>query len=138
MQTYAPGGAATLDRPATADFETAVANPAVMQPTIRVALPAYNEAESLLPLLESLHATLSLAGLPHEIVVVDDGSKDDTALIASQASFSMPVRLVQHERNQGLAAALRTGLTDAVAHAAPRGSPPCPRPGGGTREEHRR
>lgn len=119
MHTYAPGGAATLDRPTTADFEAAVAPAAATQPTIRVALPAYNEAESLLPLLESLHTTLALAGLPHEIVVVDDGSKDDTALIASQASFSMPVRLVQHERNQGLAAALRTGLTDAVDHAAP-------------------
>jgi dolichol-phosphate mannosyltransferase len=120
MHTYAPGGAATLDRPITADYESrAIAPPAVTQPTIRVALPAYNEAEALLPLLESLHATLALAGLPHEIVVVDDGSKDDTALIASQASFTMPVRLVQHERNQGLAAALRTGLTDAVDHAAP-------------------
>lgn len=119
MHTYALGGAATLDRPVTADFEAAVAPTAVTQPTIRVALPAYNEAEALRPLLESLHATLALAGLPHEIVVVDDGSKDDTALIASQASFTMPVRLVQHERNQGLAAALRTGLTDAVDHAAP-------------------
>jgi dolichol-phosphate mannosyltransferase len=89
------------------------------KPTIRVALPAFNEAESLEPLLESLHATLAAAGLPHEIVVVDDGSADDTAAIASRMSFAMPVRLVQHERNQGLAAALRTGLVDAVKHAAP-------------------
>lgn len=93
--------------------------PPVASPTVRVALPAYNEGEALLPLLESLHATLSAAGLRHEIVVVDDGSKDNTAQIASQASFSMPVRLVKHEVNQGLAGALRTGLVDAVEHAAP-------------------
>jgi dolichol-phosphate mannosyltransferase len=114
------GGAATLE-------PRGVAAPASQQPsyvpavagTVRVVLPAYNEAEALRPLLESLHATLTLAGLPHEIVVVDDGSKDDTALIASQASFSMPARLVQHDCNQGLAAALRTGLMDAVKHATP-------------------
>ncbi|MEQ8846252.1 glycosyltransferase family 2 protein [Botrimarina sp.] len=86
---------------------------------VRVALPAFNEGESLPRLLDSLHASLSAAGLAHEIVVVDDGSSDDTAEIASRASFSMPVRLVQHEHNQGLAAALRTGLVDAVRHAAP-------------------
>ncbi|MEO1498716.1 MAG: glycosyltransferase family 2 protein [Planctomycetota bacterium] len=89
------------------------------KPTIRVALPAYNEAESLEPLLESLHRTLASEDLPHEIVVVDDGSTDDTAAIASRLSFNLPVRLVQHEQNQGLAGALRTGLVDAVEHAAP-------------------
>lgn len=89
------------------------------KPTIRIALPAYNEAEALEPLLESLHRTLAAADLPHEIVVIDDGSSDDTAEIASRASFHLPVRLVQHEQNQGLAGALRTGLVDAVSHAAP-------------------
>jgi dolichol-phosphate mannosyltransferase len=87
--------------------------------TIRVALPAYNEGESLLELLESLHATLREAKLPHEIVVVDDGSTDNTAAIALEAELTMPVRLVKHERNQGLAGALRTGLVDAVRHAGP-------------------
>lgn len=87
--------------------------------TVRVALPAYNEAESIGALIASLHASLESAGLPHQIVVVDDGSSDDTAQIVSRASFSLPVRLVQHHRNQGLAAALRTGLVDAVRHADP-------------------
>lgn len=90
-----------------------------VKPTIRLALPAFNEEESLEPLLESLHRTLAAADLPHEIVVVDDGSSDATAEIASRVSFHLPVRLVQHEQNQGLAAALRTGLIDAVQHAAP-------------------
>lgn len=120
MHDYLPGGSATLDSPPAVDSRLEP-HPAALDyhPTIRVALPAYNEAEALQPLLESLHATLAAAGLPHEIVVVDDGSSDDTAEIASRASFSMPVRLVQHRQNQGLAAALRTGLVDAVDHAAP-------------------
>lgn len=120
MHDYLPGGSATLDSPPAVDSRLEPHSAALdYHPTIRVALPAYNEAEALQPLLESLHATLAAAGLPHEIVVVDDGSSDDTAEIASRASFSMPVRLVQHRQNQGLAAALRTGLVDAVDHAAP-------------------
>ncbi|TWT48710.1 glycosyltransferase family 2 protein [Botrimarina hoheduenensis] len=90
-----------------------------VKPTVRLALPAYNEAESLEMLLESLHRTLAAAEIPHEIVVVDDGSSDETAQIASAASFRLPVRLVRHEKNQGLAAALRTGFIDAVEHSAP-------------------
>ncbi len=86
----------------------------VAGPTIRVALPAYNEGEALTPLLVSLHETLAAAGLRHEIVVVDDGSSDNTADVATQASYAMPVRLVKHAQNQGLAGALRTGLLDAV------------------------
>lgn len=87
--------------------------------TIRVALPAYNEEEAIEPLIRSLHETLSEIGIQHEIVVVDDGSTDDTAVIVSRLSFSLPVRLVEHDVNQGLAGALRTGLADAVAHSAP-------------------
>lgn len=124
MSTPAPQsdspGLATLERPEPATApSTSSDGLAVSQPTVRVALPAYNEAEALEPLLVSLHETLAAAGLPHEIVVVDDGSSDDTAAIAGHASFSMPVRLIQHEQNQGLAGALRTGLVDAVKHARP-------------------
>lgn len=120
MSTPARGSAAVLEAPGPETRPGLLPLDAErVGPTVRVALPAYNEAESLEPLLEALHATLAGAGLPHEIVVVDDGSSDDTAAIASRMSFHMPVRLVQHERNQGLAGALRTGLLDAVQHAAP-------------------
>ena len=119
--------AAVLDRPTR--LRTAPVRPAPLPThspggrqavgTVRVALPAYNEEASLPPLLESLHATLAAAGLPHEIVVVDDGSSDGTAEVAREASLSLPVRLVSHPQNRGLAAALRTGLEDAVAQASP-------------------
>ncbi|MEO0530002.1 MAG: glycosyltransferase family 2 protein [Planctomycetota bacterium] len=122
MTAFETGGTATLDQaiaPAGATADKFDGTPGVITPTIRVALPAYNEAEALEPLLASLNGTLATTGLPYEIVVVDDGSTDDTAQIASHASFSMPVRLVKHEQNQGLAGALRTGLLDAVKHADP-------------------
>jgi dolichol-phosphate mannosyltransferase len=58
--------------------------------------------------------------LPYEVVIVDDGSSDDTAKIASQMSFQMPVHLVQHEQNQGLGVTLRDGLREAVDRAGDR------------------
>lgn len=122
MTAFESGGAATLDPPlatSARELREVGTQDGSCLPTIRVALPAYNEAEAIEPLLVSLHQTLSAAGLPHEIVVVDDGSSDDTAEIASRASFSMPVRLVRHEQNQGLAGALRTGLLDAVENSDP-------------------
>jgi dolichol-phosphate mannosyltransferase len=51
---------------------------------------------------------LESLGRPYEIVVVDDGSSDATAAEAER--LGGPVRLVRHQRNQGLGAALRTGF----------------------------
>ncbi|MEM9187473.1 MAG: glycosyltransferase family 2 protein [Planctomycetota bacterium] len=89
------------------------------RPRLLIALPAYNEEESLAPLLDGIGVALAGTGLDYEIIVVDDGSQDDTARIASQASFRLPVTLIEHERNSGLAAALRTGLEAAAARARP-------------------
>jgi dolichol-phosphate mannosyltransferase len=50
---------------------------------------------------------------------VDDGSRDATAAVAREAAARLPVIIVPHSVNQGLAAAIRTGLTTAVAEAGP-------------------
>ncbi len=84
-----------------------------------VVLPAFNEAEALTPLLERMRNDMREAGLQYEVVVVDDGSSDETALVASHASFDMPVTCVCHEKNQGLAAAIRTGFRSALAITSP-------------------
>ena len=69
---------------------------------IFMALPAFNEEQALPELLERIGEAFADSGLPYEVVIVDDGSSDDTAKIASQMSFQMPIHLVQHEQNQGL------------------------------------
>ncbi|MCG8450546.1 MAG: glycosyltransferase [Pirellulales bacterium] len=85
----------------------------------RIVLPAYNEAEALSSFLDEICETLAEMGLEHEILVVDDGSKDDTAKIVLETGLRLPVRLIQHEVNQGLAAAIRTGLVAGAENAAP-------------------
>ncbi len=85
-----------------------------------MALPAYNEQEALPELLERIGEAFADSGLPYEVVIVDDGSSDDTAKIASQMSFQMPIHLVQHEVNQGLGTTLRDGLREAVDRAGER------------------
>lgn len=85
-----------------------------------LALPAYNEEEALPELLERVGEAFADSGLPYEVVIVDDGSKDDTAKIAAQMSYQMPVHLVQHEQNQGLGVTLRDGLREVVDRAGER------------------
>ncbi|WP_146514046.1 glycosyltransferase [Rubripirellula amarantea] len=79
-----------------------------------MALPAYNEEEALPELLERIGEAFADSNIPYEVIVVDDGSKDDTAKIVSQMSFQMPIHLVQHQVNQGLGVTIRDGLREAV------------------------
>jgi dolichol-phosphate mannosyltransferase len=86
----------------------------LVKQTVYVVLPAYNEQEALAPLLDSIRAVLDGGPWPYKVIVVDDGSRDATALVASKATFVMPIELVEHRVNRGLAAALRTGLAAAL------------------------
>ena len=87
---------------------------------VLMALPAYNEEVALPELLERIGEAFADSGIPYEVVIVDDGSSDDTAKIASQMSFQMPIHLVQHQQNQGLGITLRDGLREAVDRAGER------------------
>lgn len=83
-------------------------------------LPAYNEEASLAELLERIDEAMFEAQLPFRVVVVDDGSKDDTLAIARSAQGVLPVEIVVHEVNLGLGAAIRDGLLYATRKARPR------------------
>lgn len=76
-------------------------------PQISVIIPAYNEAEGIPNLLEKIVS--SGYHTSYEVIVVDDGSSDDTALIVSR----FPVRLLKHHTNKGYGAALKTGIRKA-------------------------
>ena len=74
---------------------------------VAVVIPAYNERESLPGVLDAIPRT-TVNDL--NIIVVDDGSTDDTASLAAKHGADWVVR---HDHNRGLGAALRTGLAKA-------------------------
>ncbi len=76
--------------------------------------PAYNEEESLPPLLDRIQRVFKNYQRDYNVIIVNDGSSDDTELIASQYSFRMPLTLVNHEVNKGFGAAVETGMSAAA------------------------
>lgn len=77
-------------------------------PELSILVPAYNEATTIGRVL----AALCEMPIPHEVIVVDDGSNDGTAGIVGGHP---DVRLLRHEVNQGKGAALATALAEARA-----------------------
>ena len=81
---------------------------------ISVVVPVYNEAPSLPQLVEELSAALDDLGEEWEVVVVDDGSTDDTFTTLTRLNAEHPsVRAVRLRRNSGKAAALDVGFAEA-------------------------
>jgi dolichol-phosphate mannosyltransferase len=77
-------------------------------------IPTYNEAGNIGPLLQ--RATAALAGIAHEIIIVDDGSTDGTADRVREASARLPfVRLVVRQDERGLASAVVRGWQSSQA-----------------------
>src|SRR5579863_2906229 len=81
----------------------------VRQPYLSVLIPAYNEERTLEHVIDAvLKVTEDL-----EIVVIDDGSSDDTWQVMQSHVDGERVRSVRHEVNRGKGAAIRTGLNKA-------------------------
>lgn len=82
-----------------------------------VLIPAYNEVENMPDLVRELRATFEEYGLDGEVVLIDDGSTDDTAAVARREAAGWGAfRVVSHRRNFGKTEAMLTGAeaTDAA------------------------
>jgi len=78
---------------------------------LSVVIPARDEAGCIASTVEHLHVELRLAGIPHEIVVVDDGSNDGTwGLLQGLAGRITELRPVRNEGEHGFGRALQRGL----------------------------
>jgi glycosyltransferase involved in cell wall biosynthesis len=85
------------------------------RPSLSVVIPAYREAENIVATIENVSRALEPLWLTHEIVVVDDGSRDGTgALVAASHARFPTVRLLVNERNLGFGAAYRRGVEAAA------------------------
>jgi dolichol-phosphate mannosyltransferase len=87
---------------------------------IHVVVPAYNEAGNIGAAIEGIRERVESLGLPHRIVVVDDGSTDGTAEICRGLTEpARPVEVLVHPRNLGPGAAFRTGFLHVLHGADP-------------------
>lgn len=73
---------------------------------VTVVLPAFNEALAVGPEIHRIRDVLARAGIVHEILVVDDGSNDETVRRALEAG----ARVLQHVVNRGYGASLKAGI----------------------------
>ncbi|MCD4708095.1 MAG: glycosyltransferase family 2 protein [Candidatus Sabulitectum sp.] len=76
---------------------------------VSVVVPAFNEAQSVKQTIQSIRKVLDTSGIAGEIVLVDDGSFDDTAALAESAG----AKVLRHQSNLGYGASLKTGIISA-------------------------
>ncbi|MGE5092042.1 MAG: glycosyltransferase family 2 protein [Bacillota bacterium] len=84
--------------------------PAALAVDVSVLVPAKDEAANLPEFVRLCDEALSPAGFSFEVVVVDDGSRDDTPAVLGDLEGRYPfLRSVRHRRQSGIAEALRSG-----------------------------
>jgi len=82
--------------------------------SLSVVIPAYNEADRLPATLVSLLSFLSNDARAAEVIVVDDGSRDETSSKVRDAQATDPrIRLIRLPQNRGKGYAVRTGVVNA-------------------------
>jgi len=77
---------------------------------LSVIIPAYNEEHGIGLVLKQVYQALSESGLQFEVIIVDDGSEDQTVTIANEVGFA---RVIRHRFNRGYGAAIKTGIRNA-------------------------
>lgn len=76
------------------------------QPKLSIIIPCFNEGKTIREVIDRVLKS-DIAGVEREIIVIDDGSKDDTRLVLE----GIPgVKKIFHEYNKGKGAALKTGF----------------------------
>jgi glycosyltransferase involved in cell wall biosynthesis len=83
---------------------------------ISIIIFCYNESDSLATLIDNSIATLKLIASSFEIIIVDDGSTDNTASIAKEykAKYPLLIKIISHKQNLGIGMALHSGYNAAV------------------------
>ncbi|NJL81326.1 MAG: glycosyltransferase family 2 protein [Richelia sp. SM2_1_7] len=78
--------------------------------TISIILPVYNEEDGINATLDRLQETLKDIDCTYEIIAVNDGSTDNSSKVLNARN---DIRVIQHRRNRGYGAALKTGIRHA-------------------------
>ena len=81
--------------------------------SLSILVPVYNESSAILQTLSEIHQTMQKTLFPYEIIVINDGSTDDTAELLKTA---VNIRLLSHPVNKGYGFSLTKGLRHAQYH----------------------
>jgi len=84
-------------------------------PELSIVIPAYNESQRIIPTLRAIHHFLQQNGVPAEILVVDDGSRDDTLQVVEALRAEIPnLRTLQNPGNRGKGYSIRRGFLESA------------------------
>ena len=89
-------------------------------PSLSVFFPAYNDAPSLPGLIERTFKVLNACASDYEVIVVNDGSRDGTAVVLAnlEAKYHNRLRVVTHEKNQSRSSGLAKKSQNLLPFAA--------------------
>jgi dolichyl-phosphate beta-glucosyltransferase len=84
--------------------------------SLSIIIPAFEEGKKIVRDIEAATAFLKEHHIPGEIIVIDDGSQDDTAAAAEKVppTVGIPCRVFRLEANRGKGCAVRTGVAKAI------------------------
>lgn len=78
-------------------------------PLLSIVIPAYNEAVRIVPTIGAIAAHVSDLGFEWELIIADDGSKDETVELVEELGFAN-LRVLRAECNGGKGSAVRRGM----------------------------
>jgi len=84
-------------------------------PGLTIFFPAYNDSGTIASLVIAAHGTAQALTPDFEILIINDGSADNTAAISDELARTYPeVKVVHHVKNRGYGGALRSGFSNAT------------------------
>ncbi len=82
--------------------------------TIFIVIPAHNEAFNIVSVVSDTYLILKKANFDFKIIVIDDGSADDTGNLLNKLSFKSSIDILHNDKRYGLGLSLAIGLKHAV------------------------
>ena len=91
------------------DYAAWKTTPITGEPYLSIVIPAYNEEERIVPTIGAIAAHVAGMGFPWELIIADDGSRDQTATLVEGLEL-VNLRLLRAEKNGGKGSAVRRGV----------------------------
>ncbi len=85
---------------------------------IFITMSAYNEEKSIPPLFEAIIETFRNTDYSFQVILVDDGSSDNTFKVAESYGTKLPIKVIAHIKNKGLGEGIKTAIKQTLEIAS--------------------